>query len=181
MFDKIFELLAAVWHSLLPFVVILPYEQGVLMRLGIFKRVLEPGFHWKLPFHIDTTLEDHVTPRTAHIAGLATTTKDGVSIGFDAIVTFRVADIKKAILEVTEVKDAIVDTCAGVIGTELSDATWDDILHGKAVDGLTAICRRRAKPWGIEIMSVQLSGVAKVRSIRLSQGGHSAHPTVPGG
>jgi hypothetical protein len=34
MLDKLIELLQAVWTSLIPWVIIMPYEQGVHLRLG---------------------------------------------------------------------------------------------------------------------------------------------------
>jgi regulator of protease activity HflC (stomatin/prohibitin superfamily) len=168
LFDRLFEVLQWVGEALLPFVVLQPYEAAVLVRLGRFKRVLAGGFHWLAPFHIDVVWHDHITPTTHHLAGLSTTTKDGRSIGFDAIVTYKISDIEKALLNVTDVKDAVVDTCMGIIGTALSDATWEDILHGRMTDELTKLCRARGWRWGIEVMSVQLAGVALVKNIRLS-------------
>jgi len=109
---------------------------------------------------------------------MATTTKDGKSIGFDAVVTYRISDMEKAVLRVTHVKDAIVDTCMGIIGTELSDATWEDILHGNTVEALTEACRKRGWKWGIEVMQVQLAGVCLVRNIRLSGTSGSSHMEV---
>jgi regulator of protease activity HflC (stomatin/prohibitin superfamily) len=97
------------------------------------------------------------------------------------VVTYQIEDIKKAILDVNDMKDAVADSCAGHISTTLADNTWDDILHGKTVDSLTAICRRRAKKWGIEVIQVQLSGVCLVRNIRLSgnqQQHHSMSPSM---
>src|SRR5579863_7314377 len=171
MFDRIFDFVQNFLHLLLPFVVLQPYEAGVLIRLGEFKRTIGPGgFHWCYPLNIDRVWEDHITPRTHHLAGLATTTKDGKSIGFDAVVTYRISDIEKALLRVTQVQDAISDTCMGIIGTTLSDSSWDDVLHGLATDGLTEACRKRGWKWGIEIIGVQLAGVCLVKNIRLSQG-----------
>lgn len=168
MFDKLFELLQGIWTAFLPWVVLQPYEIGVLVRLGKFKCVLGPGFHWVYPLHIDKLWHEHSTPTTHHIQGLSTTTRDGKSIGFDAVITYQIADIEKALMKVTDVKDAIIDTCMGLIGTSLSDATWEDVLHGKATDDLTKLCRARGRRWGIDIMSVQLAGVCGVRNIRLS-------------
>src|SRR6266403_3035887 len=178
MFDWLRDLLQGIWHSLIPWVVLQPYEQGVLVRLGKFKRVLDSGFHWVIPFHVDKVWDDHVTPTTHHLAGMATTTKDGKSIGFDAVVTYRISDMEKAVLRVTHVKDAIVDTCMGIIGTELSDATWEGILHGDVVEALTETCRKRGWKWGIEVMQVQLAGVWLVRNIRLSGTSGSSHMEV---
>lgn len=169
MFDRIFELLQTVAGHLIPFIVLQPYEAGALVRLGTFKRVLGPGFHWVMPFGIDMVWQEHTTPRTDHLAGLSTTTKDGKSIGFDAIITWQINDVEKAVLRVTQVKDAIADTCTGIIGTALTESTWEDIIHGAAVEGLTKTCRARGWKWGIEIMQVQLSGVSLVKNIRISQ------------
>ena len=130
MFDRIFEIIQWLFEFLVPFVILFPFERGLLIRLGKFKRELDPGFHWCAPFHIDTVLHDHVTPRVDHLIGLATTTKDDKSVGFDAVVTWRISDIKRALLEVTDLKDAIADICAGQIGTTLADTTWDSIRSG---------------------------------------------------
>ena len=87
MFDRIFEILQWAFEALVPFVIILEYQRGVLLRLGKFKRELGPGLHWCLPLHLDTVLHEDVMPRTQRIAGLSTTTRDGKSIGFDAVVS----------------------------------------------------------------------------------------------
>lgn len=180
MFDKLFELLSEVWAHLLPFTVIDPYEGAVLLRLGRFHRVLEGGhFYWRIPFGVDRLIPEHVVPRTERIGGLATTTIDGKAIGFDAVVTYRISDVKKATLEVSDLKDAIADSCAGIIGTELSNSTWNDIVHGNTVDLLTAACRKRGFRWGVEIQQVQLTGVAPVRNFRVSLSGHG-HATSGG-
>lgn len=168
MFDRLFEILQSIWTALLPFTVLDPYEGGLLIRLGKFKRELGPGFHWVLPFHIDRVIPEHTVPRTERIYGLATTTKDGKGIGFDAVVTWRINDLQKSILEVSDLKDAIADACAGIIGTELSNSTWEDVLHGNTVEGLTAACRKRGWKWGVEIQQVQLTGVALVKNLRVS-------------
>jgi regulator of protease activity HflC (stomatin/prohibitin superfamily) len=168
MLDRLFELLAQVWEALLPFVVLAPYEKGILIRLGNPIRDLGPGFHWVAPFHIDVVLQENVVPRTSRLAGLSTTTSDGKSVGFDAVVTWSIASIRKALLEVDHLDDAIQDTCAGCIGTELSNTEWRAIWHGEVTENLTAVCRKRGWKWGVEIHSVQLAGVALVRNLRIS-------------
>lgn len=168
MFDKLVELLEAVWDSLLPWVVLQPFERGVLVRLGKFNRVLGPGLHLVWPFHIDVVWHHTVTLSTHEIAGLCTTTKDDVAVAFDAIVSYEIVDIEKAILNVTGVEHAIIDTCKGIIGTELSEYTWAEILHGEQLDKLTGRCARRARKWGIEITAVQPAGVCRVKNIRLT-------------
>lgn len=175
MFDRLIDFLVSFADLFKPFCVLQPYEEGVIVRLGQFERKIGPGgFHWMWPFHIDQMWHDNVVPQTHQLAGMATTTVDGKGIGFDAIITYRITDIEKAILKVNAVKDAIADTCQGIIGTTLSEATWEDVLHGRATEALTEACRKKGWRWGIEILQVQLSGVCLVRNIRLS-GSASQH------
>lgn len=168
MFDKLFEVLQACFHALIPFVVIYPFEGAVMCRLGKFHRELKSGFHWVIPFGVDQVVHEHITPRTDHLIGLATTTKDDKSVGFDAVVTWKISDIRKSLLEVTDLKDAIADSCAGQIGTTLTDASWEEIRTGQVVENLTKVCRKRGWKWGVEIIEVQLSGIALVRNYRLT-------------
>lgn len=184
MFEKLIEILQASFEALTPFVILADYQEGVSLRLGRFHRKLGPGFHWKIPY-FDSILHDDVKPRTERLTGLSTTTTDDKSIGFDAVVTYSIADIRKATLEVHDLKDAIADTCAGCIGTELSNKEWSAIRHGEAAEHLTAVCRKRGWKWGIEVHSVQLMGVALVKNIRISgNAGHGGplpiHLNAPG-
>lgn len=176
MFDRIFDALAEIWHELVPVTIVDPYQGAVQLRMGKFKRVLGNGWYWKIPF-ADNIIHEYVVPRTERLNGLATTTVDGKAIGFDAVITYRISDVQKATLEVSDLKDAIADSCAGIIGTELSKWNWEGILHGDKVEELTAACRKRGWKWGVEIQLVQLTGVAPVKNLRVSLSGHG-HATM---
>jgi regulator of protease activity HflC (stomatin/prohibitin superfamily) len=174
-FDKLIDILREVWSELIPVEIVPPFNGGVQLRMGKLLRVLEGGrWYWKIPF-ADYTITEHTVPRTERLTGLATTTVDGKAIGFDAVITYRISDIQKALLEVNDLKDAIADTCAGIIGTELSNTSWTDIIHGNTVEMLTAACRKRGWKWGVEIQQVQLTGVAPVKNLRVSLSGHAPH------
>jgi regulator of protease activity HflC (stomatin/prohibitin superfamily) len=176
MLDKLLDFLREIGHELVPIEVMHPYNGGIQLRMGRVLRVLKGGsWYWKIPF-VDHVMIDHVVPRTERLTGLATTTIDGRAIGFDAVITWRISDVQKAILEVSELKDAISDSCAGTIGTELSNRTWAAIIHGDTVDELTAACRKRGWKWGVEIQLVQLTGVAPVKNLRVSLSGHAHTP-----
>jgi regulator of protease activity HflC (stomatin/prohibitin superfamily) len=175
MLDKLLEFLKEIWNDLIPVEVVPPYNGGVQLRMGKLLRVLEGGgWYWKIPF-ADHIITEHVVPRTERLTGLATTTMDGKAIGFDAVITYKISDVQKALLEVNDLKDAIADTCAGIIGTELHSAVWEDVIRGELVETLTAACRKRGWKWGVEIQLVQLTGVAPVKNLRVSLSGHSQH------
>lgn len=167
MFDKIIEVVMQ-FLSLGQFWVILkPFEQGVLLRVGKFIRVVEPGFHWVWPLGIDHVMFESVVPRTHNLGSESVTTKDGKSAGFRAIITYRIKDIEKALLQVHEIDHAVSDSCAGEIGRVLRETDWHDILHTDIGEKLTTACRKRGFRWGMEIISVQLSSLSLVKNIRI--------------
>jgi regulator of protease activity HflC (stomatin/prohibitin superfamily) len=176
MLDKLLDFLRAVWSDIVPIEVVPPYNGGVQLRMGALVRVLDGGkWYWKIPF-ADHIITEHTVPRTERLTGLATTTSDGKAIGFDVVITYRISDVQKALLDVFDLKDAIADSCAGIIGTELSNRSWDAIIHGDTVEELTAACRKRGWKWGVEIQLVQPVGIAPVKNLRVSLNGHAHVP-----
>lgn len=170
MLDKLIEFLLSILDLFRFWIVLLPFEQGVLLRLGRFVKVVEPGLHWMWPLHIDHVMYESVVPSTHNLGDESMITKDGKSCGFHAIVTYRIKDIEKALLEVHDDEHAVRDACAGEIGRVLRESTWLEISgESDILDRLTAACRKRGWRWGIEIMAVQLAGLALVKNIRLMQ------------
>ncbi len=134
------------------------WQRGVLLRLGRFKRVLEPGISWVIPW-IDS-VSDVVDMRIRSTAFSAekTLTKDTVPVNVDAVLFWVVTDAKQAVVEVEDffstVNWAAQTTLRDVIGqTELvrmiSDRTSIDEELQKIIDGKTS-------DWGITVQSVEI-------------------------
>ncbi len=167
MFDKLVDLLVGCVELFRFWYVLQPYEQGVLLRLGKFVRVMEPGFHWVFPFCVDIIHAQAVVPSTHSLGYESITTKDNRSVAFHAIVTYQVRDIKKALLDVSDTDHAVRDACAGEIGRVLHGSTWEQIIDDSILETLSAACRKRGFRYGIEIMSVQLASLSLVKNLRI--------------
>jgi regulator of protease activity HflC (stomatin/prohibitin superfamily) len=165
--DKLIDLLIACLELFRFWIVLDPYEQGVLLRLGRFVRVVDPGFHWILPFRIDHVVYECVVASTHSLGNESVVSTDGKSVGFHAVVTYQVRDIKKALLEIEDVNHAVRDACLGEIGRVLRESSWSEITDKDILDKLTAACRRRGFRYGIEIVSVQLASLSLVKNIRI--------------
>ena len=178
MFERLFEFLGQFIGLAQCWTIVDPYEGGVVLRMGKLHRDLKPGLNLLIPLKVERVITEHTVPRTSRIHAMSTDTKDGVTIGFEAVVTWKINDIRKSLLEVSQLKDAIADCCMGVIGTELSESTYEEIKQGKTVEALGTACRKNGWKWGIEIIRVQLTGVARARNIRLLQDQYSMGLTV---
>jgi regulator of protease activity HflC (stomatin/prohibitin superfamily) len=169
MFDKLIDLFLQFIDLFRFFTVCNEFERGVVLRLGVYQKVLEPGFHLILPFNLDQVIYDNVVPRTTNLGAQGLTTRDGKTITLSAIVTAQIRDIRKATLEVEHVDTALVDSCFATIGDLVVSHDWDSIKTPEFSDAVTKACRRQAFKYGIEILRVQLSDLTPSRALRLFQ------------
>lgn len=174
MLDRIIDFITSIIRNFQCWVLIYAYEKGVLLRFGQFKRVLEPGFHWCLPFHIDHVMVDNVVTRTVHLGAQSLTTRDGKSIVVSAIVTLSIADIAKALLEVESIEHAMIDACYASVCNHVEESTWEELHKDDAFKNLTRKCKAAGKRYGLEIERVQLADLAICRTYRMV---NSDHPT----
>ena len=170
MFDRLLDTILQFIDLFKFWVVLDPYEAGVLLRLGRFIRVLEPGFHWLIPFGVDRYLHEHTVPRTHSLMPQSVTLTDGKQVGFEAVITYNVRDIKVALLEVEDSEHAIQDSCAGTIAHTVAKCTWQEIVDTTEWENrVLKACRLRGFKFGLEITGVQFSTMALIRTIRLMQ------------
>lgn len=165
--DRLFEFIVSIARFFIFWVVIDAYERAVLLRLGTYRRNLEPGLHFVIPFSVDQVLVDNVVTRTTDLPPQSLTTKDNKTVSTRIVVTSNIRDIKKSLLEVEGMDDALVDSCAAAVTEYITSMSWEEIRCNVSVEALTKMCRKNAWRYGIEIERVQLADLAISRVIRL--------------
>jgi regulator of protease activity HflC (stomatin/prohibitin superfamily) len=166
MFDRLVDFILQFLEQVLPFKVVPQTDMGIRLRLGKFKEVLEPGFHWKISF-ADDILSHSVLWTTYSTPAQSLTTKDERDVVVKMIIKYRVIDIKTFLLEVWDAIDAISDMTQGIAFDIVKGRTWEELQHDDLKNHISRKARLEAKRWGIEIETVTLSDLAKIRSIRL--------------
>lgn len=169
MLDKLVDLLIACARWFQFCIIVRDYEGGVCLRLGRYKRLLTPGFHWLWPFHIEEALLCNVVWETIITQPQSLTTKDGVGMVGSFVVTFMVYDPRLFLLEVFNALNVVEDSTMGNVSRMVEDSTWDEIRADGWAEKLTSMVKRRAKPYGVSILSVQPADLTRSRSIRLIQ------------
>lgn len=167
MLDKLVQLVTEFAYLFRVFAVVHPYQRAVVLRLGKMSRVLKPGTHWLLPFRLEETLYETVTPRTTNLPVQTVTTTDDVQVSIAAIVTWEVSDIAKLLLESAEHSEAMLDTSTGVLATSVMAVRWQDLSSDEFARTLRSDIKRKARKWGIRVIDVQLTDLAKTRTLRL--------------
>jgi regulator of protease activity HflC (stomatin/prohibitin superfamily) len=166
MFDKLIDILLSFWNQIVPFVIVNQTDKGIRLRLGKFKGVVAPGFHWKIPL-IDELIVHTVLWTTISLTSQSLTSKDGKHVVIKGVIKYRIVDIQTFLLEVWDAIDAISDMTQGIIFDIVKDKSWEELQNIDLKPVITRKARLEAKRWGIEIETVTLSDLAKINSLRL--------------
>jgi regulator of protease activity HflC (stomatin/prohibitin superfamily) len=144
--------------------VINQYERGVVLTLGKFSGLREPGLKYVLPI-FQRMIKVDIRTNTIDIPKQEVITKDNVTIGVDAVVYFNVADAEKAILEITNYIYATSQFAQAALRDVSGNVELDSLLgkRDEISQQIKQIVDSETEKWGINIDSV------KVQNIELPQ------------
>lgn len=172
MFDKLIDFLISIIDHVNPFVIVKEYQEAVLLRNGKFKKVWTKGFHLKVPF-IDEYIQQHTMITTLTLPAQSLVTLDGSNIVVKSVVKYRIADVKTFCLELFDNVDAVSDISQGLIKSNIMASNWDKCIDNDMDNLLSKKIRAEVKKYGVEIIQVTLTDIAKIRTIRLINEGNS--------
>lgn len=136
------------------------YERGVVLTLGKFSSLRNPGLNVILPI-FQRIIRVDVRTNTIDIPKQEVITKDNVTVNVDAVVYFRVLDAQKAILEVSN----FIYASSQFAQAALRDVTGNvelDALLGKRDEvssQIKEIVDTQTEKWGIDIESVKIQNI----------------------
>ena len=137
------------------------YERAVVFRLGRLTGGRGPGLVLLIPFWIERmqrvslrTVVQDVTPQDV-------ITKDNVSVSVNAVLTFRIVDAARAVVEVEDFGFAISQLAQTTLRSILGSAELDDLLseRDKLNQELEEIIRRHSETWGISVIAMEIKHV----------------------
>lgn len=165
MLDRLIDLLIMFAHRLRFMTVVDQDENAVLMRWGKCTAVLEPGRHWICPV-MHTTRNCKVVQETMRLYDQGLTTRDDENMTVSAIVTFKVVDPKRYLLE-TDGASAIDDVTYGAVSEWIHKNTRDYVRDPANWSDLARRIRSAAEDYGVYIVRVRFGDFIKARAIRL--------------
>lgn len=143
-----------------------PYEQGIVVLFGAYKRVLNPGFNWVIPFasvmRVDLRTEVLEVPRQEVI------TKDNSPTNVDAIIYTKVVDPPKAIFQVQNYHVATVALAQTTLRSIIGDMELDEILFNRERINtrLRDILDEATDKWGVRVDAVEIKEVDPVGPVK---------------
>jgi len=103
------------------------YERGVVLRFGRLIGTRNPGFNVILPF-IDRMTKVSLRIVTTVLEPQEVITRDNVTVKVDAVVYFMVIEPVKAIINVENYQDAIIQLALTTLRSVLGQSDLDELL-----------------------------------------------------
>ena len=104
------------------------YERAVIFRLGRFINTRGPGLVLMIPFWIERMQRISLRVIVNDVTPQDVITKDNVSVNVNAVLTFRVTEPDKAVIEVEDFGFAISQIAQTTLRSALGRAELDDLL-----------------------------------------------------
>lgn len=140
------------------------YERGVVLTLGRFTGVRQPGLRIVIPI-IQTIKKVDIRSTPIDVTKQEVITKDNVTVGVDAVVYLRVVDSAKAVLETTNYIYATTQFAQAALRDVTGNVELDDLLskRDEISQQIKTIVDKQTEAWGIDVENV------KVQNIELPQ------------
>lgn len=140
------------------------YERGVVLTLGKFSGIREPGLRIVIPI-IQRLIRVDMRSTPIDVPKQEVITKDNVTVGVDAVVYFRVINAPKAVLETTNYIYATSQFAQAALRDVAGNADLDELLseRERISQKIKEIVDAQTDQWGIDVENV------KVQNIELPQ------------
>jgi regulator of protease activity HflC (stomatin/prohibitin superfamily) len=133
------------------------YERGVMLTMGRFTGVVEPGWRIVVPVFQRLTKIDMRT-KAVDVPDQKVITKDNISASINAVIYYKVADAARAYLEVEDFRYAVSQLAQTTMRNIVGSAELDEVLaeRDKLSERIKEIIDTESDKWGIKVENVEL-------------------------
>lgn len=171
MLDRLIDFILSLIADVLPCLIIPVYNKALLLRAGKTYKVLDPGFHWKIPF-LDKAEEHTVVTTTLSIKVQSCITSDGRQIAAKVIVKYSIDDIKKYVENISDAVDALSDLTQAKVMIIINARTFNECIDAESLSNILSIkVRADVKKYGINVEQTTFTDLVETPSYRLFMDG----------
>lgn len=136
------------------------YERGVVLTLGRYSGMRDPGLRYVLPI-FQRMMRVDVRSMPIDVPKQEIITKDNVTVGVDAVVYLRVIDPSKAMLETTNYVYATSQFAQAALRDVTGGAELDELLASREIisEKIKEIVDGETDKWGIDVENVKIQNI----------------------
>jgi regulator of protease activity HflC (stomatin/prohibitin superfamily) len=143
-----------------------PYQQGIVTRLGSYRKMINPGFNVVSPLSI--VLKIDLRTQVLEVPRQEVITKDNSPTNVDAIIYIKVVDAPKAIFQVQDYHVATVALAQTTLRSIIGDMELDEVLYNRERINtrLRDILDEATDKWGVRVDAVEIKEVDPVGPVK---------------
>ncbi|MDN5847947.1 MAG: hypothetical protein L0H53_16935, partial [Candidatus Nitrosocosmicus sp.] len=138
------------------------YERAIILRLGKYKKQVEPGIHTRIPL-ADNVLVIDVREKVTEFKAERMLTKDNVPVTIDAILRYKIIEEKAsdAYLNVENFNDMIQQVSQTTLRNNIGSSLFQEILSRREEinENIKSKIAVESDNWGIMVTGVEIRQV----------------------
>jgi regulator of protease activity HflC (stomatin/prohibitin superfamily) len=136
------------------------YERGVILTLGRYTGIRQPGLRIVIPI-FQRVIKVDIRSTPIDVPKQEIITKDNVTIGVDAVVYLRVIEASKAVLETTNYIYATSQFAQAALRDVTGNADMDELLSKREEmsQKIKEIVDSETDKWGIDVENVKIQNI----------------------
>lgn len=136
------------------------YERGVMLSLGKYTGMKEPGWRVVIPI-FQRMIKVDIRVKAVDVPDQKAITKDNIPVGVNAVIYYKVRDAAKATLEVEDYFHAMSQLAQTTMRNVVGEVELDELLaeRNKLSERIRTIVDEQSDPWGIAVDNVELKDV----------------------
>lgn len=140
--------------------VVAQWERMVVLRLGKFQTVADPGLRLLIPV-IDTPLYVNMRIQTVDVSKQQAITQDNVPVLVNGVIFFKVIDPEAAAIKVENYWQAIIRLAQATLRDVVGKLSLDELLshQEKLETEITKLVESSSRAWGLHVEAIKLEDI----------------------
>lgn len=136
------------------------YERGVILTLGRYSSMKEPGWRFVWPL-VQRMIRVDIRISTSDIPQQEVITRDNVPVGINAVVYFQVERAADAILKIQDYAYAITQYAQTALRDVIGGVELDTLLTERIqlAEDIKKIVDEETAPWGVNVTAIKIQDI----------------------
>jgi regulator of protease activity HflC (stomatin/prohibitin superfamily) len=143
------------------FVVIEERHEGIKERLGDFKKVLRPGFHFLIPFLDKVSYLREMREQVIDVPAQSCITSDNIQVEVDGVLYLKIMDAKKASYGIEDYRRGCVNLAQTTMRSEIGKISLDHTFSERESinENIVKELDKASDPWGVKVLRYEIKDI----------------------
>jgi regulator of protease activity HflC (stomatin/prohibitin superfamily) len=143
------------------FLVVEQSQTVIKERLGKFQGILEPGFHFMLPFIDNAAYRNDMREQLLDVPPQSCITRDNIQVEVDGFVYLKVVDPGKAAYGIGDYRQAAINLAQTTMRSEVGKLDLDDTFseRDRINENIVDEIDKASEPWGVKVTRYEIMNI----------------------